>query len=132
MRTYQEMDVGPVSPSSTSGCEQSRSRDSERVVRMFRETHAISAIASSTKQDVSLRVQKSTTGPNQRKHRKNDVRMVWEVDAISAKTNSTTGCEVELTTAQEHINSCRTINTTPTTLFGGYIQYTESRKINEY
>ena len=24
---------------------------------------------------------------------KNDVRMVWEVDAISAKTNSTKGCE---------------------------------------
>ena len=39
---------------------------------------------------MSLHGKKSTTGPNQRKHRKNDVRMVWEVDAISAKTNSTT------------------------------------------
>ena len=29
-------------------------RDSERVVRMFRETHAISAIANSTTQDVSI------------------------------------------------------------------------------
>ena len=73
----------PVSPSSTTGCETSRSemerwkilhsakdlkqkgRDSERVVRTFRETHAISAMASSTTKNSSLKSPSSITGSKQ-------------------------------------------------------------------
>ena len=58
LRTFREVDVSPVSPNSTTRIrdialrngtlDRNAGRDSERVVRTFRETHAISAMASST------------------------------------------------------------------------------------
>ena len=85
------------------GCEQSRlemerwtgtPKGTWNVPRMFRETHAISAIASSTKNRMwAFAVRNRTLAQTNASIVKDDVRMVWEVDAISAKPNSTTGCE---------------------------------------
>ena len=87
------------------GCEQSRSemerwtgtpKGTWNVPRMFRETHAISAIASSTKNRMWVfAVRNRPLDQTNASIVKDDVRMVLEVDAISAKPNSTTECEAE-------------------------------------
>ena len=136
MRTYQEVDVSPVSPSSTTGCEEKRSETNQwrRTTQRTRNESCgcllkwTSFLLFRTQlhrmRDIALR-----NGPLDR----NAGRNVKRSADVSGNARYFCDSELNYTTTQEHINSCRSTNITHRHIVWRiHTQNTESRKLNEY